>query len=84
MLQGCLGRHTSATSRGHRGQCHWTGRLGWWSPSLKRGTEGCVPTFFFCVLDLEKAFDRVLGSLVGGATGVWLAESLDRGCSVSV
>ena len=32
------------TSLGHRGQSLWTGRSRWWSPSLKRGTEGCVPT----------------------------------------
>ena len=26
-----------------KGQYLWIGGLGWWSPSLKRGTRGCVP-----------------------------------------
>ena len=29
---------------GHRGQCLWIGRLGWWSLFLRRGTGGFVPT----------------------------------------
>ena len=44
MLWGCHGWHDSAASRGHRGQCLWIGRLGWWSLFLRRGTGGCVPT----------------------------------------
>ncbi|KAK3538920.1 hypothetical protein QTP86_022746 [Hemibagrus guttatus] len=30
--------------RGGQGQCLWTGRPGWWSLFLRRGTGGCVPT----------------------------------------
>ena len=39
-----LTRLSTAASRGHRGQCPWIGRLGWWSLFLRRGTGGCVPT----------------------------------------
>ncbi|KAK3517180.1 hypothetical protein QTP70_000775 [Hemibagrus guttatus] len=30
--------------RGVQEQCLWTGRPGWWSLFLRRGTGGCVPT----------------------------------------
>lgn len=30
--------------RGHEGQWQWSDILGWWSPSLRRGTRGRVPT----------------------------------------
>ncbi|KAK3509150.1 hypothetical protein QTP70_020258 [Hemibagrus guttatus] len=35
---------TEDSERGGQGQCLWTGRPGWWSLFLRRGTGGCVPT----------------------------------------
>ncbi|KAI3357129.1 hypothetical protein L3Q82_015603 [Scortum barcoo] len=34
----------SAALHGGWGQCLWSGKLGWWSLFLKRGTGECVPT----------------------------------------
>ncbi len=38
----CLGWHASSVLRGGRGQYLWSGRLGWWFPSLRKGTRGCA------------------------------------------
>ncbi len=32
-----------SVSRGSRGQYLWSGRVGWWFPSSRKGTEGCAP-----------------------------------------
>lgn len=42
MLSGCLDWQVSTA--GHQGQYLWTGKQGWWSPSWRKGTRGCVAT----------------------------------------
>lgn len=51
------------TSRGHWGQCHWTGRHGWWFPSSEKINEGCVLITERCHSSLE-LFDSDLPGLM--------------------
>ena len=43
-LKSCLGHQITQGRYCSRGQCLWTGRLGWWSLYSKWGTGVCVPT----------------------------------------
>lgn len=62
-LLGCLDLETSVTLHGDLGQCLWTGRFGWWYPSLRRGTGECSDYREITLLSHHgKVYDRVLES----------------------
>ncbi|KAK3545916.1 hypothetical protein QTP70_016712, partial [Hemibagrus guttatus] len=59
-----------------QGQCLWTGRPGWWSLFLRRGTRGCVPNIagsHFLSLP-GKVYSRVLERRVRPLVEPWIQE----------
>lgn len=64
--------HAFTMSCGDLGRCLWTGRLGWWSPSLRRGTRGYA-RMCGSLLNLSKwSWRRPRHSQVGGRLSLWL------------
>ncbi|KAI3357887.1 hypothetical protein L3Q82_016268 [Scortum barcoo] len=68
--------HASATLHGGWGQYLWSGKLGWWSLFLKRGTGECVPTTEgITLLSLPgKVYARVLERRIRPIVDPWIQE----------